>query len=125
MRGVFLDIETVGPGDLDLKPLVSTLPEWSLLKSTRPDDVRQVIRNTDVVVTNKVRLESDALQYASQLKLVCVAATGTDNPGTAAPAPGAGLVDQSFYRPTCRTVVFLDAFAAGHAALATGLHHAA
>jgi len=79
MRGVFLDIETVGPDDLDLKPLVSTLPEWSLLKSTRPDEVREVIRSADIVVTNKVRLDSNALRQASQLKLVCVAATGTNN----------------------------------------------
>ena len=79
MRGIFLDIETVGPDDLDLKPLLSTLPEWSLLKSTRPDEIRQIISNADVVVTNKVRLEGNVLRHASQLKLVCVAATGTDN----------------------------------------------
>ena len=79
MRGVFLDIETIGPDDLDLKPLLSTLPKWSLLKSTRPDDVRQVISSAEVVITNKVRLEGDALRHASQQKLVCVAATGTDH----------------------------------------------
>jgi glycerate dehydrogenase len=79
MRGVFLDIETVGPDDLDLEPLVSTLPEWSLLKSTRPDEVRQVIRNADIVVTNKVRLDGNTLRHANRLKLVCVAATGTNN----------------------------------------------
>jgi len=79
MRGVFLDIETVGPDDLDLKPLVSTLPEWSLLKSIRPDEVRQVICDADIVVTNKVRLGSSALRHAGRLKLVCVAATGTNN----------------------------------------------
>lgn len=77
MHGVFLDLETVDRNDLDLQLLRSTLPEWSLLKKTR--DVIQATRNADIIVTNKVRLDRDTLLAAEQLKLVCIAATGTNN----------------------------------------------
>ncbi len=77
MRGVFLDLETVDRNDLDLQLLESTLPEWSLLKHTR--DIIQATRGADIVVTNKVCLDRDALLAAEQLKLVCIAATGANN----------------------------------------------
>ena len=77
MRGVFLDLETVDRDDLDLQLLESTLPEWSLLKET--SDVSKAIGNADIVVTNKICLDRDILHAAGQLKLVCIAATGTNN----------------------------------------------
>ena len=77
MRGVFLDLETVDRDDLDLRLLESTLPEWSLLKET--SDVSEAIGNADIVVTNKICLDRDILHAARQLKLVCIAATGTNN----------------------------------------------
>ena len=77
MHGVFLDLETVDRDDLDLRLLESTLPEWSLLKET--SDVSKAIGNADIVVTNKICLDRDILHAAGQLKLVCIAATGTNN----------------------------------------------
>ena len=77
MRGVFLDLETVDRNDLDLQLLESTLPEWSLLKET--SDVIEATRNADIVVANKICLDRDILQAARRLKLVCIAATGTNN----------------------------------------------
>ena len=77
MRGVFLDLETVDRNDLDLELLQSTLPEWSLLKNT--GDVTRVLRDADIAVTNKIRLDRDTLFSAGSLKLVCIAATGTNN----------------------------------------------
>ena len=77
MYGVFLDLETVDRDDLDLQLLESTLPEWSLLKET--SDVSKAIGNADIVVTNKICLDRDILHAAGRLKLVCIAATGTNN----------------------------------------------
>ncbi len=37
------------------------------------------IRDADIVLVNKVRLQRDALVHAKRLKFVAVAATGTDN----------------------------------------------
>ena len=78
MRGVFLDSGTIGPGDLDLGPLTATLDNWSLLEQTRPEQVQQAIADADIIVTNKVAIDRDALLAANSLSLVCVAATGTD-----------------------------------------------
>lgn len=79
MRGVFLDDHTVGTEELDLSGLRATLPDWHFAGMTPPDRVQEAIHEADVVITNKVVLDQTALAGARRLKLVCVAATGTDN----------------------------------------------
>jgi glycerate dehydrogenase len=79
MRGVFLDVETVDRGDLELGSLFATLPEWTPYPRTTAAEVRDRIRDADVVVSNKVLLDRDTLLAARNLKLVCIAATGTNN----------------------------------------------
>jgi len=79
MKAVFLDADTVDQGDLDLGPLHSLLPELNLHRSTLPHQVRGRIEDCTIVLLNKVRLDRDLLQCCSQLRLVCVVATGTDN----------------------------------------------
>ena len=79
MRGVFLDINTVGPEDLDLDPLTTTLDDWSFHEQTSADQVRQTIQDADIVITNKVPVDRSTLLAASSLALICVAATGTNN----------------------------------------------
>lgn len=78
-RGVFLDLGSVDNGDLDLEPLSSVLPHWSWHDSTAPRQVNQRMTDAEVVVSNKVMLDRDVLASARQLKLVTVAATGTNN----------------------------------------------
>lgn len=79
MRGVFLDVETVDRGDLELGSLFATLPEWTPYPRTTAAEVRDRIRDAEVVVSNKVLLDRDTLLAARNLKLVCIAATGTNN----------------------------------------------
>ena len=79
MRGVFLDIGTVGQADLDLGPLLETLPDWSFQETTSPGNTAAAIQGADIVVSNKVRLDRDTLLHTDSLKLICVAATGTNN----------------------------------------------
>ncbi len=79
MHGVFLDIDTVDRRDLDLAPLRSVLEQWSPYPATADREVRQRIRDADIVISNKVLLDRAALQTADRLKLVCIAATGTNN----------------------------------------------
>jgi len=79
MHGVFLDIDTVDRGDLDLAPFDSLLTRWTAHRNTGPDELTQRIHDADVVISNKVMLDSTALQSAAKLKLVCIAATGTNN----------------------------------------------
>lgn len=78
MRGVFLDDRTVTSGDLDFSLLRSTLGEWHFAGMTPDDRVSESIRDADVVISNKVVLDRNTLAAAKQLKLVCVAATGTN-----------------------------------------------
>lgn len=78
MRGVFLDLDSVHPQDLDLDPLRACLTEWSFFDQTNPQQVAERIAGAQVVVTNKVPLTADQLRNAEALRLICVAATGTD-----------------------------------------------
>ena len=79
MQGVFLDEGSLGQGDLDYTPLESVLPAWRFHDETAPDQVAGRIREARVVITNKVRLNGENLAAARRLRLICVAATGTDN----------------------------------------------
>jgi len=79
LRGVFLDLETVDVGDLDLGSLGGTLLHWDWYSHTHPAEIPRRIEAADVVVTNKCPLGSDVLSGAKQLRLVAVAATGTNN----------------------------------------------
>ena len=79
MRGVFLDIASLNPQDLDLQPLLSTLEDWHCYEHTQPHETKTRIQNADVVVTNKVVLDDQLIRSSRQLRLICVAATGTNN----------------------------------------------
>lgn len=86
LLGVFLDRGSLGDGDIDLSPLTGTLSEWRFHQTTSADEVADRIDGAHIVVTNKVVLNADALSRASRLRLVCVAATGTNNVDLAAAA---------------------------------------
>jgi len=78
-RGVFLDLDSVHPGDLDLTGLVACVPSCTLHAGTLPERLSAYISDADLVITNKVVLDRPLLEANPQLKLICVAATGTDN----------------------------------------------
>ena len=79
MHGVFLDIDSTHPADLALDALQDCLDEWQLYPSTEAHQINARIAEMEVVVTNKVLLGRDQLFNLPRLKLICVAATGTDN----------------------------------------------
>jgi glycerate dehydrogenase len=76
LRVVFLDRATLSP-QTKLRPL-SFEHELTLFDTTERSEVAARIRTADIVITNKVRIDADALTGAQHLKLVAVAATGTD-----------------------------------------------
>ena len=47
--------------------------------TTEESEITERIKNADVVIVNKVKLNCDILKNAPSLKLICVAATGYDN----------------------------------------------
>ncbi len=75
---VFLDLDTVDRGDLDLSGLHRVCPEWRLYGATRPERVHERLRGAALVVSNKVVLDRTALS-SPELRLVCIAATGANN----------------------------------------------
>ncbi|MCK4951748.1 MAG: 2-hydroxyacid dehydrogenase [Gammaproteobacteria bacterium] len=79
MSGVFLDKFSLDRGDLDLAALNASLPEWVFHNETHPDQVKERIKEAEVVISNKVVLDWSALNAAKKLKLICIAATGTNN----------------------------------------------
>lgn len=76
MRIVFLDAKTVGNISLDS---FDCLGDFTTYELTSKADVAGRIENADIVLTNKVAIGKDELNYAKNLKLICVTATGTNN----------------------------------------------
>lgn len=79
MKSVFLDYATMGAGDLDLSPLHNVLPGLQVFDNTLPAQCSERIRNAEVVMCNKVRLDNASLSAAKKLRFIGLTATGTDN----------------------------------------------
>jgi len=77
--GVVLDLDSLNNNDLNLDRLKQCLPNWTFYGNTKPEEVYSRIKNADIVVSNKVVLDKQILSRANQLKLICIAATGTNN----------------------------------------------
>lgn len=77
MRITVLDSVTLGD-DIDLSP-ITDLGETKVYKTTPQDLVSERVRDSDVIVVNKIKLNKDNLQNAQNLKLICITATGYDN----------------------------------------------
>lgn len=77
MKISVLDAATLGD-DLSLLPL-EKVGECEIFTATSPDEVEERIVHSEVVVINKVKLNSSNLANAKDLKLICIAATGFDN----------------------------------------------
>jgi glycerate dehydrogenase len=79
MHGVFLDLDSVHPLDLDLSTLYAGLDSWQTYPASAPAQVAARIAPAGVVLSNKVPLDGLALAGAADLRLICVVATGTNN----------------------------------------------
>ncbi|MBQ8391486.1 MAG: D-2-hydroxyacid dehydrogenase [Clostridia bacterium] len=77
MKIVLLDTGTMG-NDIDFSSL-DTLGECVKYHNTQPDEVPERIKDADAVIINKVLLNESVLQYAKNLKLICVFAIGYNN----------------------------------------------
>ncbi|WP_233859829.1 D-2-hydroxyacid dehydrogenase [Paraburkholderia sp. HD33-4] len=77
MRVVFLDRATISP-----QTTLKELPfphELELFEHTTAEQVSSRIRHADIVISNKVKLSERDISGAENLKMIAVAATGTDN----------------------------------------------
>lgn len=75
MKIVILDAYTVNPGDLSWEAL-EKLGELTVYDRTAPDDVVDRCRGAEIVLTNKVFLDSETLNQLPRLQYIGVLATG-------------------------------------------------
>ncbi len=76
-RIVFLDRETLS--DSVALQQVPFEHELKVYGRTRPEQVAERIADADIVISNKVALRREHLQAAPKLKMIALAATGSDN----------------------------------------------
>ena len=77
MKIVFLDSRTVGP-QLDFSH-IQALGEFTMYEDTPQEKVVERLAGVEVVIVNKVKITKDVIDSCPALRLVCVAATGTNN----------------------------------------------
>lgn len=77
MKISVLDASTLG-ADISYDSL-EQLGKTIIFENTSPDEVSKNIADSDIVIVNKIKLNESNLVNASNLKLICVAATGFDN----------------------------------------------
>lgn len=78
-HAVFLDTATLDQDDLDRSALTATPFQWRFHPISPAETVAERIQGASVVVSNKVLLSRELMQGNPDLRLICVAATGTNN----------------------------------------------
>ncbi|WP_457746859.1 D-2-hydroxyacid dehydrogenase [Sulfurimonas sp.] len=76
MKIVLLDALTFGETNLSC---FDTFGDVEVYQKTSVDETQKRIKDANVVVTNKVVITKEQMQNSSELKLICVAATGVNN----------------------------------------------
>lgn len=77
MKIVILDSKTIGD-DLNFDKF-KDLGELTIYKETNPSEVINRIKDMDIIITNKVKLNESNLSFAPSIKYISLIATGFDN----------------------------------------------
>ena len=78
MNGVILDLDSIGPTDLDLTPLYELPVQWTVYPDCKASQVSERISSADIVLTNKMAIRAPEMVQAKNLKFISLFATGTD-----------------------------------------------
>ena len=79
MKSVFLDFATVSNGDLDPSALHSAAPNLQCFPVSTENEVAARMQGATIVLTNKLPMTRERMRSASELRLIALAATGTNN----------------------------------------------
>ncbi len=80
MKITFLDAATLGIDVLDqIRLLFDLLGDVTVYEGTTAEEFEDHVSGAEVLILNKLKLNSQNLPLAKSLKLICVAATGYDN----------------------------------------------
>ncbi|WP_293448370.1 D-2-hydroxyacid dehydrogenase [Persephonella sp.] len=77
MKIVILDAKTLGD-DIQLG-IFEQFGDLEIYPTTEPSQLFERIQYADIIITNKVVIDKEAINAARNLKLICVAATGYNN----------------------------------------------
>lgn len=78
MHAVFLDKQTFS-SFVDFNAIESEVTKLSCYNMTQAEDVVGRCLDAEIIITNKVLLTKEVLKQLPKLKLICIAATGTNN----------------------------------------------
>jgi glycerate dehydrogenase len=79
VKAVFLDFATVSRDDLDPSALRAALPDLELRAVTAQTEIAERTAGAAVVLVNKLRISGELIAGNPALRLIAIAATGTDN----------------------------------------------
>ena len=77
MKTIFLDRNTIG-FDIDVS-IFKDFGEFEEHNSCSREESKEYIKDADIVIFNKTVMDKDMLENATNVKLLCVTATGYDN----------------------------------------------
>lgn len=83
-RAVFLDHASLDLDDLDMAPLRQVFSDLHLHAQTPPELIIKRLQGAQVAISNKVPLDASTLAACPDLKLILIAATGSNNVDLAA-----------------------------------------
>jgi glycerate dehydrogenase len=78
-KGVFLDVGSIGHDGIAWSSLKAMAQAWGWYEVTSPQQTLERIGDAELVVSNKVVLDRRCLAACQKLKLICIAATGSNN----------------------------------------------
>ena len=79
MKAVFLDYASLDQNDLDFSSLKASFEDLVLYPSTSQAELMSRIQDVDVIISNKVVVNAQAIEQCKNLKLILISATGTNN----------------------------------------------
>ena len=77
MNLVLLDAKTIG--EVPNLFLLNKFGDLRYHQTTRPEQTLSRVQNADIIITNKVVIDGATIEKSPMLKLICIAATGTNN----------------------------------------------
>ncbi|TPH15028.1 D-2-hydroxyacid dehydrogenase [Litorilituus lipolyticus] len=78
MHAVFLDKQTFS-SSIDFNAIEREVTKLSCYNMTQTEQVIERCLDAEIIITNKVLLTNEVLKQLPKLKLICIAATGTNN----------------------------------------------
>jgi len=79
MKTVFLDRLSLDKEDLDFSALSKLSVDWDIYEQTSVSETGERVKGAEIIISNKVFISKDVIDSAKNLKLICIAATGTNN----------------------------------------------